>query len=207
MKKTNDIQNEELENAPLYEVDQEEIAEAVKILNEGGIILYPTDTVWGLGCDATNEKAVERIYELKKRSDAKSLVTLAYDMNMIDRYVKEVPSMAETLAELSDKPLTIIYPGAEGLASNVTAEDSSAAIRIPKSEFCLQLLSRFRKPLVSTSANVSGEATPSCYEDISGEIISGADWCADPIYEEGTTGQASSIIKLGISNEVTIIRK
>jgi len=207
MKKIIDTQEDVFENAPLYEVDQEEIAEAVKVLNEGGIILYPTDTVWGIGCDATNEKAVARIFELKKRSDAKSLVTLAYDMDMIDRYVKEIPSMAETLSELSDKPLTIIYPGAEGLAANVIAEDYSAAIRIPKSEFCLQLLRRFRKPLVSTSANISGEETPSCYEEISAEIISSVDWCADPIYEEGATGQASSIIKLGLSNEVTIIRK
>jgi len=207
MKKIIDIQEEELEEAPLYEVDQEEIAEAVKILNEGGIILYPTDTVWGLGCDATNEKAVFRIFEIKRRSDAKSLVTLAYDIDMVEEYVREVPSMAGTLATLSDKPLTIIYPGAEGLAPNVIAEDSSAAIRIPRSEFCLQLLHRFRKPIVSTSANISGQETPATYEDISGEIISGVDWCADPIYEEGATGTASSIIKLGLTNEVTIIRK
>lgn len=207
MKKINEIQEEELEETPLYEVDLEEIAEAVKVLNEGGIILYPTDTVWGLGCDATNEKAVARIFDIKKRSDAKSLVTLAYDMDMIGQYVREVPEMAETLASVSDSPLTIIYPGAEGLASNVIAEDSSAAIRIPKSEFCLQLLRRFRKPLVSTSANISGQETPAAYEDISGEIIASVDWCADPIYEQGATGKASSIIKLGLSNEVTIIRK
>lgn len=184
-----------------------EIEEAVKVLETGGIILYPTDTVWGLGCDATNEKAVSRIFEIKKRADSKSLVTLASDMEMISRYVNEIPSMAETLVTLDDKPLTIVYPGVEGLAANVMAPDSSAAIRIPRNDFCLQLLRRFRKPIVSTSANVSGESTPACYEEISGEIISSVDWCADPIYEEGATGQSSSIIKLGLSNEVTIIRK
>ncbi len=197
--------NKTIENP--YAVDSEEIEEAARILDKGGIILYPSDTVWGLGCDATNKKAVSRIFEIKKRTDSKSLVTLASDMEMISQYVNDIPSMAETLTALSDKPLTIIYPGVEGLAPNVMTPDFTAAIRIPQNEFCLRLLKRFRKPIVSTSANISGESTPASYEEISGEIISSVDWCADPIYEEGATGQASSIIKLGLSNEVTIIRK
>lgn len=185
----------------------EEIKEAIKILKEGGIILYPTDTIWGLGCDATNEKAVARIYEIKHRADSKSLVTLASDMDMICKYVREIPSMAVTIEEISDEPLTIIYPEGIGLASNVTAEDGSIAIRIPKHQFCLELIKRFHKPIVSTSANISGEPSPMYYEEISGEILKSADWCADPIYEEGSTHKASSIIKLGVNNEVVIIRK
>lgn len=195
------------ENVPPYEVDQEDIDEAVKILSGGGVILYPTDTIWGLGCDATDEKAVERIYAIKHRPDAKSLVTLAADMNMVAEYIREVPSIASMLDEVSDTPLTIIYPGAEGLAPNVVAEDGSVGIRIPRHEFCRRLLRRFRKPIVSTSANISGEPSPVSYEDIPGSILAEADWCADPIYEAGATGRASSIIKLGVSNEVTVIRK
>lgn len=184
-----------------------EIKEAIDVLKNGGIILYPTDTIWGLGCDATNEKAVARIYEIKKRSDSKSLVTLACDMDMICKYVKEIPSMAVTLEEVKDKPLTIIYPQGIGLAPNVTAEDGSVAIRIPLHEFCIELIKRFRRPIVSTSANISGEPSPVYYEDIPGEILKEADWTADPIYEEGSTHKASSIIKLGINNEVKIIRE
>jgi len=198
---------EDTECAPLYEIDQEDIDEAVHVLSGGGVILYPTDTLWGLGCDATNEKAVARVYEIKHRSDAKSLVTLASDMNMVSEYIRAVPSMAGMLDEVSDTPLTIIYPGAEGLAPNVVAEDGSVGIRIPRHEFCLRLLRRFHRPIVSTSANISGEPSPVTYEDIPASILSQADWCADPIYEAGATGRASSIIKLGVSNEVTVIRK
>lgn len=190
-----------------------EINEALQILKEGGIILYPTDTIWGIGCDATNKEAVEKVFKLKKRADSKSLVTLASDMDMICRYVKEVPEMAVQLAEITDKPLTIIYPEAivsddgRGIASNVAAEDGSIAIRIPMNEFCIALLKKFHKPIVSTSANISGEPAPSCYEEINGEILNSVDWCADPIYEEGATGEASSIIKIGLDGEVKIIRQ
>lgn len=190
-----------------------EIDEAVQILKDGGIILYPTDTIWGIGCDATNKDAVEKVFQLKKRSDSKSLVTLAADMDMICRYVKEIPEMAVQLAEITDKPLTIIYPQAittpEGrcLASNVVAEDGSIAIRIPMNDFCIALLKKFHKPIVSTSANISGEEAPASYEEINGEILNAVDWCADPVYEEGATGKASSIIKVGMDGEVKIIRQ
>lgn len=187
-------------------IDLAEIDEAVEILRQGGIILYPTDTVWGLGCDATNSEAVEKIYALKKRSDSKSLITLVSDADMIGKYVKVIPEIAVNLIEVNDKPMTIIYPGAMGLAGNVIAEDGSVGIRIPQHDFCRQLIRRFRKPIVSTSANISGESAPSFYEDIPIEIIEAADWVADPVLQEGSTGEPSQIIKVGLSGEIQIIR-
>lgn len=187
-------------------IDLAEIDEAVEILRQGGIILYPTDTVWGLGCDATNSEAVEKIYALKKRSDSKSLITLVSDADMIGKYVKVIPEIAVNLIEVNDKPMTIIYPGAMGLASNVIAEDGSVGIRIPQHDFCRQLIRRFRKPIVSTSANISGESAPSFYEDIPIEIIEAADWVADPVLQEGSTGEPSQIIKVGLGGEIQIIR-
>jgi len=188
------------------EIDIEEINSAIDILKEGGIILYPTDTVWGIGCDATDDKAVDKIYKLKKRSDSKSLITLVADTDMLGRYVKVIPEMAINLIEVNDKPMTIIYPGAMNLASNVISEDGSVGIRIPQSDFCRELVRRFHKPIVSTSANFSGELTPSFYEDISIEIIESVDWVADPYLEEGSTGKASQIIKVGLGGEVEILR-
>lgn len=185
---------------------KETIDEAVRVLKAGGVILYPTDTVWGLGCDATNEEAVAKVFEIKRRSGAKSLVLLAADLDMVARYIKQIPSIAIDLVEVNDAPMTIVYPGAQGLAPNVVAEDGSVGIRIPMSEFCVQLARRFRRPLVSTSANVSGEPTPSCFAEISPEIVSAVDWCAPRKYEAGATGRASQIIKLGLRGEVEIIR-
>ena len=185
---------------------KEIIDEAVGILKTGGVILYPTDTVWGLGCDATNEEAVARVFAIKRRSEAKSLVLLASDLDMVARYIRQIPSIAIDLVEVNDAPMTIVYPGAQGLAPNVVAEDGSVGIRIPMSEFCRELVRRFRKPLVSTSANVSGEPTPSCYAEIDPAIVSAADWCAPRRYEAGATGRASQIIKLGLRGEVEILR-
>lgn len=185
---------------------KETIDEAVRVLKAGGVILYPTDTVWGLGCDATNEEAVAKVFEIKRRSGAKSLVLLAADLDMVARYIKQIPSIAIDLVEVNDAPMTIVYPGAQGLAPNVVAEDGSVGIRIPISEFCVQLARRFRRPLVSTSANVSGEPTPSCFAEISPEIVSAVDWCAPRKYEAGATGRASQIIKLGLRGEVEILR-
>ena len=187
-------------------IDIDDIKEAVEVLASGGVILYPTDTVWGIGCDATSEEAVAKVFEIKRRSDAKSLITLVSDADMLGKYVKVIPETAINLIEVNDKPMTIIYPGAMNLASNVVAEDGSAGIRIPMSDFCVELVKRFRKPIVSTSANISGEATPSCYEEISFDIINAVDWVADPVYEEGATGSSSQIIKLGLRGEVQIIR-
>lgn len=201
----------------------EEIQKAIEVLRSGGVILYPTDTVWGIGCDATDPEAVARIYEIKKRSDSKSLVVLASDLDMVCRYVKEVPEMAVQLVEVNDKPMTIIYPGAVAgdapadgvmpkaqrncLAFNTVAEDGTVGIRIPMMDFCTRLVSRLGRPLVSTSANVSGEKTPSGFAEISQEIKDLVDYIVDPSLEKGATGQSSSIIKVGLDYSIEIIRK
>lgn len=196
-----------------------EIQKAVEVLRQGGVVLYPTDTVWGIGCDATNPEAVAKVYQIKKREDSKSLVLLAADMDMICRYVKEVPEMAIQLVEVNDKPMTIIYPGAVSgekgnmqacrhcLAFNTVAEDGTVGIRVPMMEFCRQLVARLGRPIVSTSANISGESTPKNYAEISEEIKSAVDHIVDPSLEKGATGQSSSIIKVGLDYSIEIIRK
>lgn len=195
----------------------EEIQKALEVLRNGGIILYPTDTVWGIGCDATDPEAVAKVYAIKKRSDSKSLVLLASDMDMICRYVKEVPEMAIQLVEVNDKPMTIIYPGAIAgenskrsnslLAYNTVAEDGTVGIRIPMMDFCRQLVHRLGRPIVSTSANISGEPTPKKFAEISSEVREAVDHIVDPSYEKGSTGQSSSIIKVGLDYSIEIIRK
>ena len=185
---------------------EEILSEALRVLRAGGTILYPTDTVWGLGCDATNPEAVARIFEIKQRPDAKSLVLLASDLDMVAKYVKEVPSIAVDLVEVNDAPMTIIYPGAQYLAPNVVAEDGSVGIRIPLNEFCVKLVRKLRRPLVSTSANISGEPTPSCFAEISPEISGAVDYGVPAALERESTGRASQIIKLGLRGEVEIIR-
>lgn len=202
---------------------KEEIQKALEVLRKGGLILYPTDTVWGIGCDATDPEAVAKVYEIKRRSDSKSLVLLASDMDMISRYVKEVPEMAIQLVEVNDKPMTIIYPGAVtgpkpdgdvlpkaekyALAFNTVAEDGSVGVRIPMMEFCQQLVLRLGRPIVSTSANISGEATPKKFAEISQDVKSAVDHIVDPALERGSTGQSSSIIKVGLDYSIEIIRK
>ena len=185
---------------------EEILSNTLDTLRNGGTILYPTDTVWGLGCDATNPEAVARIFEIKRRSDSKSLVLLASDLDMVAKYVKEVPSIAVDLVEVNDAPMTIIYPGAQYLAPNVVAEDGSVGIRIPLNDFCVKLVRKLRRPLVSTSANISGEETPSCFAEISPEIVSAVDYVVPAALERDSTGRASQIIKLGLRGEVEIIR-
>lgn len=198
------------------------IAEALKVLREGGVILYPTDTIWGLGCDATNPEAVKKIYDIKRRSDSKSLVLLANDMDMVARYIKQIPDIAVDLVEVNDKPMTIVYPGAvcgnapaEGekavadryhLAYNTVAEDGSVGIRIPLMDFCKNLIFKLARPIVSTSANISGEPSPQTYADIPEEIRSAVDYIVHPSLEKGSTGLASQIIKLEVDGQVQIIR-
>ena len=206
-------------NARKFNEMKEEIQKALEVLRKGGIILYPTDTVWGIGCDATDPEAVAKIYEIKRRSDSKSLVLLASDMDMVSRYVKEVPEMAIQLVEVNDKPMTIIYPGAVVgssenpkadrycLAYNTVAEDGTVGIRVPLMEFCQQLAFRLGRPIVSTSANISGEATPKKFAEISQEIKDAVDHVVDPSLERGATGQSSSIIKVGLDYSIEIIRK
>lgn len=197
----------------------EEIQKALEVLRGGGVILYPTDTVWGIGCDATDPEAVAKIYAIKNREDSKSLVLLASDMDMICRYVKEVPEMAVQLVEVNDKPMTIIYPGAVAgekgcmkadrrvLAFNTVAEDGTVGIRIPMMDFCQTLVAKFGRPIVSTSANVSGEATPKKFAEISDQIRNAVDHIVDPSLEKGATGHSSSIIKVGLDYSIEIIRK
>lgn len=200
----------------------EELDKVLKVLKSGGVILYPTDTVWGLGCDATDPEAVAKIYAIKHRSDSKALVLLAADMDQVGRYVKEIPEMAVQLVEVNDKPMTLIYPGAiagkapaEGqkavadkhfLAYNVVAEDDTVGIRIPMMDFCRDLCYRLGRPIVSTSANISGEATPKTFSDISEDILGAVDYLVDKKLESGATGLASQIIKIGLNGEVQIIR-
>ncbi len=197
----------------------EAIQKALEFLRSGGVILYPTDTVWGIGCDATDPEAVAKVYAIKNREDSKSLVLLASDMDMICRYVKEVPEMAVQLVEVNDKPMTIIYPGAiagekgnmkadrRALAFNTVAEDGTVGIRIPMMDFCQQLVAKLGRPLVSTSANISGESTPKKFAEISDEIRSAVDHIVEPSLERGATGQSSSIIKVGLDYSIEIIRK
>lgn len=198
------------------------IAEALEVLRSGGIILYPTDTVWGIGCDATDPKAVAKVFEIKKRADSKALVLLASDLDMVARYVKEVPEMAACLVEVNDKPMTIVYPDAlsgdkpvDGvepkadkyrLAHNTVAEDASVAMRIPMSDFCCSLVRKLGRPLVSTSANISGEATPKTYSEISDAIKASVDYIVDSSLESKATGKSSSIIKVGTDGQIKIIR-
>lgn len=198
---------------------KEEMQKTLEVLREGGVILYPTDTVWGIGCDATNPEAIAKVYAIKNREDSKSLVLLASDMDMICRYVREVPEMAVQLVEVNDKPMTIIYPGAvagekgcmkadrHALAYNTVAEDGTVGIRIPMMDFCQQLVSKLGRPIVSTSANISGEPTPKKFAEISEEIKSAVDYIVDPSLEKGSTGQSSSIIKVGLDYSIEIIRK
>lgn len=185
---------------------KEEVRKADEILKKGGIILYPTDTVWGLGCDATNEEAVKRIYEIKKRDDSKSMLVLLDDAGKIASYA-DVPDIALDLIEVSDKPTTIIYPGAKRLASNLISEDGTIGIRITNEEFSNALIYRFRKPIVSTSANISGEPSPHFYKEVSDEIKNAVDYIVDFRRNETKPCTPSSIIKLGMGGEIQIIRK
>ncbi len=193
------------------------INEAVETLRSGGVILYPTDTIWGIGCDACNEAAVEKVFRIKRRSGAKSLVLLASDLDMVAKYVKEIPSIAIDLVEVNDAPMTIIYPQGQYLAPNAVAEDGSIGIRIPYVEegqtpdtssaaFCRELVRRLRRPLVSTSANISGEPSPKSFAEIPEAVRSAVDYCVPKSFDRGSEGRASQIIKLGLRGEVEIIR-
>lgn len=186
---------------------REEINKACQVLNKGGVILYPTDTVWGLGCDATNAEAVKRVYEIKHRSDSKAMLVLVDSAVKVDFYVKDVPEVAWDLIELTTKPLTIIYDGARNLAPNLLAEDGSVGIRVTHEEFSKQLCFRFRKAIVSTSANVSGEKAPANFSEISEEIKSQVDYIVDYRQNDLSRPKPSGIIKLGRQGEVKIIRE
>ncbi len=185
---------------------KEEVRKACEILKNGGIILYPTDTIWGIGCDATNEVAVKRVYELKHREDSKAMLVLLDDVGKLASYV-EVPDVAYELLEVNDKPMTIIYPNAKNLAKNLIAQDRTIGIRITSEIFTKSLLYRFRKPIVSTSANISGEPSPRCFAEISDAVKTAVDYVVDFRQEETTNPAPSSIIKLDVGGKIQIIRK
>ena len=185
----------------------DDLKKAVEVLKSGGIILYPTDTIWGIGCDATNAEAVKRIYDIKKREDSKSILILMENPALLNRYVDEVPEVAWDLVELSTTPLTVIYPGAKNLAANLVAEDGSIGIRFTKEEFTRQLLQRFRRPIVSTSANISGEKSPAFFDEISEEIKESVDYIVEYRQEDRMPSQPSSVIKLGPGGQIDILRK
>jgi L-threonylcarbamoyladenylate synthase len=184
----------------------EDIVKALETLKNGGIILYPTDTVWGIGCDATNEIAVQKIFAIKNRPDSKSMIILMDNPAQLDHYIEEVPDIAWDLIEISTTPLTIIYPGARNLAKSLIAEDGSIGIRFTKESFTRELLGKFRKPLVSTSANISGQPTPSFFAEISDEIKSQADYIVRYRQDDTTPARPSEILKLQVNGQIEIIR-
>lgn len=186
---------------------REDIKEAVRVMRAGGIILYPTDTIWGLGCDATNEEAVKKIYALKQRPDSKSMLVLTDHEAKLERIVDEVPEVAYNLIEVSEKPLTIIYSGAKNIASNLIAQDGSVGIRITKEAFSKALCEAFRMPIVSTSANISGQPSAHNFAEISDEIKQGVDYIVKYRQNDFSKASPSSIIKLEKGGVVTIIRE
>ncbi|UGU16737.1 threonylcarbamoyl-AMP synthase [Sinomicrobium kalidii] len=184
----------------------EEINNAIATLNKGGLLLYPTDTVWGIGCDATNADAVAKVYQLKRRPDAKALICLVSDEAMLERHIPEIADVAYDVIDLATKPTTIIYDNPTGVAKNLVAEDNTLAIRVASDEFCRKLIRKFGKPLVSTSANISGMPTPQSYTEISDEILKGVDYIVN-LHREKKGGQPSSIIRISKNGVVKVIRK
>ncbi len=186
---------------------KEEVAKALKVLQEGGIILYPTDTIWGIGCDATNTEAVQRIYQLKQREESKSMIILLDNDNKLLSYVREVPDLAYDLIEFAENPLTLILSGAKNISSALINADGSIGIRVVKNEFCQQLINRLRKPLVSTSANISGKPSPKNFMAIDAEIIEGVDYVVDLEQHDLQEKKQSTIMKLEADGRFTFIRK
>ena len=176
-------------------------------MREGGVILYPTDTIWGIGCDATNEDAVRRVYEIKQRQDSKAMLVLVDSSVKVDFYVRDVPDVAWDLVDLADKPLTIIYSGARNLAANLLAEDGSVGIRVTNEDFSKRLCQQFRKAIVSTSANISGQPSPKNFSEISEEVKSAVDYIVGYRQEEMSNPKPSSIIKLDKGGVIKIIRE
>ena len=185
---------------------QKAVEQCVEILRAGGLILYPTDTIWGIGCDATNEEAVAKVYALKRSEDKHSMLCLMRDADMVVRYVNKAPGIAFEVMELSDKPLTAILPGAVGVAKSLIPETGTLGVRVPQHEFCQALLRKFGRPIVSTSANISGEPAAKKLKEVAEEIIKGVDYVVHPRFEGKPTLKPSSIIAFGEGGEVEIIR-
>ena len=183
-----------------------EIANCLSVLNNGGIILYPTDTVWGIGCDATNADAIEKVYALKERPSSKALICLVADDFMLENHVAQVPDLAYDIMDLATKPTTIIYDNPKGIAKNLVADDNSLAIRVASDKFCRNLIKRFKKPIVSTSANIAGRKTPATFSEIEEDILKGVDYVVN-LNRDNKTSASSAIIKLGNDGVVRVIRE
>lgn len=182
------------------------IEECIEQLNQGGLLLYPTDTVWGVGCDAANEEAVKRIYALKQREDSKALICLVAHPGMLRQYVDQVPSVAFDLIDQAEKPTTLIFDGAKNVAANLVALDGSIGMRVASDVFCQQLIGQFGRPIVSTSANVSGQPTPLSFKEISPAILKGVDYVV-PLPELGKSSKPSSVVRLKPDGSVLVIRE
>ena len=185
---------------------RDEIEKSLDVLNRGGVILYPTDTVWGLGCDATNSAAVEHIFTIKRRNEAQSMLTLVDGFDMLAGYVADIPDIAVQLNDEATRPLSMIYPGAKNLAVNLVAGDGSIGIRIVRDTFCRQLIKAFGKPVVSTSANISGEPAPGIFDEISGKIREAVDYIVRWRQDDRQQATASSIIKVNANGTYTVLR-
>ena len=183
-----------------------EVHNAFEIIQKGGIILYPTDTVWGIGCDATNPEAIAKIYALKRREESKSMIVLMNGDRMLYNVFKEIPEVAWQILDLSEKPTTLILDNPRNVAKNIIAEDNTLGVRLVTEPFCYKLMERMKKPLVSTSANISGQPTPVSFKEISPEIVNGVDYVVN-LHRDKVGGKPSAIIKLTTDSQVKIIRK
>ena len=186
--------------------NNDEVHKAYEIIKEGGIILYPTDTVWGIGCDATNAEAVAKIYKLKQRAETQSMIVLMNGEKMMYNVFKDIPEVAWQIWDLSENPTTLILDKPRNVASNLIATDNTLGVRIVKEPFCFKLLERMKKPLVSTSANIAGQPTPIAFKDISPEIVKGVDYVVN-LHHDKIAGKPSTIIKLTSDSQVKVIRK
>ncbi|WCT13855.1 L-threonylcarbamoyladenylate synthase [Mucilaginibacter jinjuensis] len=186
---------------------RDEVAKAYKVIQEGGIILYPTDTIWGIGCDATNTEAVQKIFALKQRDEAKSMIILLDADHQLERYVAEVPALAYDLIEFAENPLTLVMPGAKGISPALIAADGSVGLRVSKHPFCQQLIQRMRRPLVSTSANISGEPSPKNFGFVSEDIINGVDYVVDVDQHNMSENKPSTIMRLEPTGRFEFLRR
>lgn len=186
---------------------KDEVNKALKVLQDGGIILYPTDTIWGIGCDATNTEAVQKIFALKQREESKSMIVLIDTDNKLQSYITEVPEIAYQLIEFAENPLTLVMPGARNISPALIAEDGSVGIRVVNHPFCQQLIQRLRKPIVSTSANISGQPSPEYFSKISQDIIDGVDYVVDIDQHSMEKKNPSTIMRLGPNGSFEFIRR
>lgn len=185
----------------------DDINKALEVLRNGGVILYPTDTIWGIGCDATNADAVQRIYEIKEREDSKSMLALVHAEAMLPSYVGEIPEVAWELLDAATEPMTIIYSGAKNLAPNLVSTDGTIGIRVTSDDFCSRLISRFRKPIVSTSANISGQPSPGNFDEIDPVLMNQVDYVVQWRQDDLGKAKPSSIIRLGPGGQIEILRR